>query len=81
MSRITRLVKILRTVGRYRLDELLDADKLPATLRFSLRISPWRLNPVPDLSRGARLRKAPHCTANETLPSLHLDLWFGAILT
>ena len=58
MSRITRLVKILRTVGRYRLDELLDADKLPATLRFSLRISPWRLNPVPDLSRGARLRKA-----------------------
>ncbi|MBT7717977.1 MAG: ubiquinone biosynthesis regulatory protein kinase UbiB [Halieaceae bacterium] len=58
MSRITRLVKILRTVGRYRLDELLDADTLPATLRFSLRISPWRLNPVPDLSRGARLRKA-----------------------
>lgn len=58
MSRITRLVKILRTVGRYRLDELLDADKLPATLRFSLSISPWRLNPVPDLNRGARLRKA-----------------------
>ena len=58
MSRIKRLVKILRTVGRYRLDELLDADKLPATLRFSLSISPWRLNPVPDLNRGARLRKA-----------------------
>ncbi len=58
MSRITRLAKILRIVGRYRLDELLDSDKLPAALRFSLRFSPWRLNRVPDLGRGARLRKA-----------------------
>ena len=58
MSRVSRLIKILRTVGRYRLDELLDTEKLPRAVRFSLRLSPWRLNSVPDLSRGARLRKA-----------------------
>ena len=58
MSRTSRLVKILRTIGRYRLDELVDADKLPRALRYSLRLSPWRLTSAPDLPRAVRLRKA-----------------------
>ena len=58
MSRALRLLKILRTVGRYRLDELVDASKLPALARYALRLSPWRLNSVPDLPRGVRLRKS-----------------------
>ncbi len=58
MSRVLRLVKILRTVGRYRLDELVDTSRLQPALRYALRLSPWRLNNVPDLSRGQRLRKA-----------------------
>ena len=57
MSRALRLLKILRTVGRYRLDELVDSSTLQPALRYSLRLSPWRLNSIPDLTRGERLRK------------------------
>ena len=58
MSRSLRLLKILRTVGRYRLDELVDTSKLPAPARYAMKLSPWRLNSVPDLPRGVRLRRA-----------------------
>lgn len=58
MSRALRLARILRTAGRYRLDELVDIQRLPALPRLALRLSPWRLLLPPDLSRGARLRKA-----------------------
>ncbi|TGD73048.1 ubiquinone biosynthesis regulatory protein kinase UbiB [Mangrovimicrobium sediminis] len=58
MSRALRLVKILRVLGRYRLDLLLDADNLPTAPRFALRLAPWRLWPEPDLPRGVRLRRA-----------------------
>ncbi len=58
MSRPLRLAKILRVLGRYRLDLLVDTDKLPALPRYALRLSPWRLKPAPDLPRGVRLRKA-----------------------
>lgn len=58
MSRATRLAKILRTVGRYRLDEFIDPEQLSAPQRFALRLAPWRLHPIPDLSRGVRLRRA-----------------------
>ncbi|MEP6389864.1 MAG: ubiquinone biosynthesis regulatory protein kinase UbiB [Halioglobus sp.] len=56
MSRLTRLGTILRTVGRYRLDEFVDAEALRPSARWALRLSPWRLWPVPALSRGERLR-------------------------
>ena len=56
MSRLTRLGTILRTVGRYRLDEFIDADALRPGPHWALRLSPWRLWPVPTLSRGERLR-------------------------
>ncbi len=58
MSRVLRLVTILRTVGRYRLDELIDADLLPTLPRIALGLSPWHLYRVPDLPRGVRLRRA-----------------------
>ena len=58
MSRSLRLIKILRTVGRYRLDELIDLERLPALPRYALRLSPWRLKSVPDMPRGERLRRA-----------------------
>jgi ubiquinone biosynthesis protein len=58
MSRTLRLAKILRTVGRYRLDELVEADGLPALPRLVLKLSPWRLGSAPDLPRAVRLRKA-----------------------
>ena len=58
MSRATRLAKILHIVGRYRLDEFIDAEQLAALPRFALGIAPWRLYRTPDLPRGIRLRRA-----------------------
>mgnify|MGYP001825657097 CR=1 FL=1 len=58
MSRVTRLAKILRIFSRYRLDEFIDAERLPTLPRLLLRLSPWRLRRAPDLPRGVRLRRA-----------------------
>ncbi len=58
MSRGLRLAKILRVLGRYRLDELIDAERLPPLPRHALKLSPWRLRRAPDMSRGERLRRA-----------------------
>ncbi|MFT4613453.1 MAG: ubiquinone biosynthesis protein [Bacteroidia bacterium] len=58
MSRVTRLLKILRTVGRYRLDEFVDQERLSSLPRFALAMGPWHLHAVPDMSRGERLRRA-----------------------
>jgi ubiquinone biosynthesis protein len=58
VSRAMRLLKILRTVGRYRLDEFIDRERLPTLPRCALALSPWRLQQAPDLPRGVRLRRA-----------------------
>mgnify|MGYP001823037158 FL=1 len=58
MSRIARLARILRITGRYRLDEFIDASRLPTVPRVALKMSPWRLHAAPALSRGVRLRRA-----------------------
>ncbi len=58
MSRTLRLARILRIVGRYRLDEFIDHERLPTPQRLAMRLSPWRLNRVPDMPRGVRLRRA-----------------------
>ncbi len=58
MSRAIRLTKILRTISRYRLDEFVDQERLPALPRFALRLAPWRLQRTPNLTRGVRLRYA-----------------------
>ena len=53
-----RLLKILRTVGRYRLDEFIDQERLPDHAALRPALSPWRLQNAPDLPRGVRLRRA-----------------------
>ncbi len=58
MSRAARLARILTVVGRYRLDEFIERDRLPGLPRTVLALAPWRLKRAPDLSRGVRLRKA-----------------------
>ena len=58
MSRALRLATILRIVGRYRLDEFIDPELLPAAPRLALALSPWRLHRAPDIPRGVRLRRA-----------------------
>ncbi|MEZ5570775.1 MAG: ubiquinone biosynthesis regulatory protein kinase UbiB [Halioglobus sp.] len=58
MSRALRLAKILRIVGRYRLDEFVDYEQLPTLPRLALQLAPWRLSRVPNMPRGVRLRCA-----------------------
>ncbi len=56
MAVFFRTLKILRTLVRYRLDQLLPRRSLPPGLR--LLLLPWRLWPAPKLSEGERLRRA-----------------------
>ena len=58
MSRTLRLATILRTMGRYRLDELVPRERLGARQRAALAVMPWRLYRVPDLPPAERLRRA-----------------------
>lgn len=58
MSRVLRLIKILRVVGKYRLDEFIDPAHLPPAGRLALKLSPTRLHTAPDIPRGERLRLA-----------------------
>jgi len=60
---LKRLVKVLWTVSRYRLDTLIDDDMLgdnpvPSRYRALLRLLPSRLIPVKGQTRGRRLRLA-----------------------
>lgn len=57
MSRIVRSLQIIRTVGRYRLDELLPEESGPLPLRLFMTANPWRWNSV-EASEGERLRRA-----------------------
>ncbi len=58
MSRLARLLKITAVVSRYRLDEFIDAERLPLRYRALLAMGPWRLFSVSGRSRGERLRLA-----------------------
>ncbi len=58
MSRIARLYRILSVAGRYRLDQFVDRERLPLLPRMALGMAPWRLRRAPEMSRGARLRRA-----------------------
>ncbi len=58
MSRLARLLKITAVVSRYRLDEFIDAERLPLRYRVLLAMGPWRLFSVSGRSRGERLRLA-----------------------
>ena len=58
LSQSLRLLRILQVIWRYRLDEFIDRERLPAAPGLALAMAPWRLTPAPDLPRGARLRQA-----------------------
>lgn len=58
MLRLRRALTIISASVRYRLDCLIDADALPAPLRWIVRFSPLHLLPAPRASRGERLRRA-----------------------
>ncbi len=53
-----RLLRILWVITRYRLDTLIPLERLPWALRTLFRLSPLRLVPIGERSRGARLRLA-----------------------
>ena len=52
-----RLVSIVLTLGRYRLDDLL-AEMPLFRLARAVRLLPWATKPVTELNRGARIRLA-----------------------
>ncbi len=56
MSRFQRLSKIVSVATRYRLDTFVDSDQLPTGINAFFAIGPWRLFPIPQHSRGKRLR-------------------------
>lgn len=56
MIRLRRIAKIAKVVGKYRLDLLLDKEKLPYSFRIFL--APAVLFGQPSGSRGERLRKS-----------------------
>ncbi len=58
MSRLLRLRRILKVVGRHRLDDIIDADRLPRGVRLALHLNPFRLGARAQAERGPRLRQA-----------------------
>lgn len=56
MLKFLRLLEILHTIGRYRLDKLLDRENIPARFRALLIV--FKLYPASKFSRGHSLRKA-----------------------
>ncbi|WP_183330827.1 ubiquinone biosynthesis regulatory protein kinase UbiB [Halomonas campaniensis] len=55
---LLRLLRIVWVITRFRLDTLLPLERLPWALRTLFRLSPLRLVPIGERSRGARLRLA-----------------------
>lgn len=74
LTKLRRLFVILWVLSRYRLDELVSLAPLPWPVRFLLFLGPWRLFPVPNMSRGERLRRS-----FETLGPIFIK--FGQILS
>ncbi|CAH0991839.1 putative protein kinase UbiB [Sinobacterium norvegicum] len=58
MKTLLRLLTIIWVTARYRLDILIPKHRLPVALRLIFTLSPLRLIPQPDLSRGERIRLA-----------------------
>jgi len=56
VAKFLRLLKILHTIGRYRLDELVHTSRSPRLIKWLLLI--YRLYPQASASRGKRLRHA-----------------------
>ncbi|RDE18722.1 ubiquinone biosynthesis regulatory protein kinase UbiB [Motiliproteus coralliicola] len=58
MSRLLRLLKIVRVIARYRLDDLFEGLHLPWYAKYVLVLLPWRYIYRSELPRGERLRLA-----------------------
>lgn len=58
MSRLLRLLKIVRVIARYRLDDLFEGLQLPWYAKYVLVLLPWRYVYQSELPRGERLRLA-----------------------
>jgi ubiquinone biosynthesis protein len=56
VSTIRRLGKIGKVAAHYRLDTLLDPERMPKVIGVLLAIGPWHLFKQPKLTRGERLR-------------------------
>ena len=57
MLQLTRLVKIIGAVARYRLDNLVRLERMPFLARWFIRLLPWRYLIHNDDPRGVRLRQ------------------------
>ena len=51
-----RIFKIIASVARYRLDDLVNIQRLPFWLRWCFYLMPWRYLIVSEASRGERIR-------------------------
>lgn len=51
-----RIFKIIASVARHRLDDLVDVQRLPFWLRWLFYLMPWRYFVVSKASRGERIR-------------------------
>ncbi|WP_370514613.1 ubiquinone biosynthesis regulatory protein kinase UbiB [Endozoicomonas sp. OPT23] len=58
MLQLTRLFKIISAVARYRLDNLIDVERLPFFGRLFIYLLPWRYFIKNDAPRAVRLRKS-----------------------
>ncbi|MGI9281231.1 MAG: ubiquinone biosynthesis regulatory protein kinase UbiB [Endozoicomonas sp.] len=57
MLQLTRLIKIVGAIARYRLDDLIEIDRLPFPARVLMRLLPWRYVIKNSEPRAIRLRK------------------------
>lgn len=55
---MTRLIKIVGAIARYRLDDLVELDRLPLPARILMRLLPWRYFIRVTEPRAVRLRKS-----------------------
>ncbi|MEH6548952.1 MAG: ubiquinone biosynthesis regulatory protein kinase UbiB [Pseudomonadales bacterium] len=58
MRRLRRLLTIITVITRYRLDLLIDRQRLPLMLKWLFTLSPLRLVPAPKMPDAERLRLA-----------------------
>ncbi|MCF7981248.1 MAG: ubiquinone biosynthesis regulatory protein kinase UbiB [Pseudomonadales bacterium] len=58
VTRISRLIKIVYILSKYRLDVYFDFNLLPRPLRWLFLLAPWRIFPTSDQPRAVRLRLA-----------------------
>ena len=64
MLQLTRLLKIIGAVARYRLDNLVDLERMPFLARCFIRLLPWRYIIHNDDPRGGSLEAVSGSTGS-----------------